>query len=466
MTRRSLLLMAAALTALLFSASAHADERLNVLLIIADDLRPEIGCYGAAYVKSPNIDRLAARGVRFDRAYCQYPVCNPSRISLLTGLRPDQTRVLGNNVFFRTTLPDVVTLPQHFRKNGYFTASLGKVFHRGGTMEELKPEMDDPASWDVSRYYQATPLGNTGAGRNLTGGKLAWCRWLAADGADEDQPDGQIARDAVRLLEERGGKPFFLAVGFHKPHDPFVAPKKYFDLYPLESCTPPTDPPDQSATLAPALGGGAMVEAFDKFTDAERREFIRAYRAGTSFTDAQVGRVLDALDRLKLTDRTVVIFLGDHGYHLGERGWWNKNTLFELSARVPLIIARPRATSSGKLCPRVVELLDLYPTLLDLCALPPAAHDLAGRSLRPLLDDPESAWEHPAFTLVRRGKITGRSIRTDRWRYTEWDDARAGVELYDHEHDAGEHHNLANDPAHAKTVAELTAQLRPPRAPQ
>jgi uncharacterized sulfatase len=460
--------MLVALSLLSCPSHVRAAERLNVVLIIADDLRPELGCYGAAHVRSPNIDRLAARGVRFDRAYCQYPVCNPSRVSFLTGMRPDETRVLGNNIFFRTTLPDVVTLPQHFRANGYFTASLGKVFHRGGTMEELKPEMDDPASWDLSRYYQATALGNTGEGRNLTGGKLGWCRWLAAEGGDEDQPDGQIARDAVRLLEERSQKqlagPFFLAVGFHKPHDPFVAPRKYFDLYPLESCTPPTDPPDQSPTLAPALGGGALADAFGKFTDAERREFIRAYRAGTSFTDAQVGRLLDALDRLKLTDRTVVIFLGDHGYHLGERGWWNKNTLFELSARVPLVIAPPGAKSAGKSSARVVEFLDLYPTLLDLCGLAPPPHALAGRSLRPLLDDPAAAWDHPAFTLVRRGKITGRSIRTARWRYTEWDDGRAGAELYDHDHDPGEHHNLIADPAHRSTVAELNAQLQPPSA--
>jgi uncharacterized sulfatase len=433
---------------------------------MADDLRPAMGCYGDAQAKTPNLDRLAARGVRFDRAYVQYPVCNPSRTSFMTGLRPDTTKVLGNNVQFRTTLPDVVTLPQHFRKSGYFTASLGKVFHRGGTMEELKPEMDDPASWDLSRYYQATPLGNTGEGRNLTGGTLAWCRWLAAEGGDEDQPDGQIARDAVRLLEERSQKqlagPFFLAVGFHKPHDPFVAPEKYFAMYPLESCTPPTDPPDQSPAPKQALGGGALADAFAKFTDAERREFIRAYRAGASFTDAQIGRVLDALDRLKLADRTVVIFIGDHGYHLGERGWWNKNTLFELSARVTLFIASPGTKSAGKSSPRVVEFVDLYPTLLDLCGLAPPPHALAGRSLRPLLDDPAAASDHPAVSLVRRGKITGRSIRTARWRYTEWDEGRAGAELYDHDADAGEHHNLAADPAHGATVAELKAQLRPP----
>jgi uncharacterized sulfatase len=434
------------------------------LLIIADDLRPELGCYGAEHVRTPNIDRFAGRGVRFERAYCQYPVCNPSRVSFLTGLRPDDTGVLGNNVNFRTKLPDVVTLPQHFRAHGYFTASLGKVFHRGGTMEDVNPEMDDPRSWDVMQYFQATDIGNTGDGRNLTGGKLKWCCWVAAEGNDEDQPDGQIAREAVRLLAVKRDKPFFLAVGFHKPHDPFVAPKKYFEMYPLESVKLPQAPAQRTPAPPLAFSGGAFQEAFDRFTEQDKREFTRAYRAGTSFADAQVGRVLDALEQHGLAERTVVLFLGDHGYHLGERDWWNKNTLFELSCRAPLIIVAPKSSSAGKSSPRPVEFVDLYPTLLELCGLPPPAHTLAGQSLRPLLNDPAAPSDKPALTQVQRGKIAGRTVRTQRWRYTEWDGGREGVELYDHDTDPHEARNLAADPAHADVIARLKPLLRAPKS--
>src|SRR5947209_6445802 len=205
----------------------------NVLFIIADDLNGSLGCYGHTVVKSPNIDKLAARGVRFTRAYCQYPVCNPSRTSFLTGLRPDTTKVLGNKIPFRQQLPDVTTMPQYFRSQGYVTISIGKVFHRGQYYEEVKKEMDDPKSWDHSIFMTGTALGRKGEGRNMSNGKYAWCRWLAAEGGDTDQPDGQHAVEAIKLLEKYRGKPFFMAVGFHKPHDPFIAPKKYFDLYPL-----------------------------------------------------------------------------------------------------------------------------------------------------------------------------------------------------------------------------------------
>jgi len=402
--------------------------------------------------------------VRFDRAYCQYPVCNPSRTSFLTGLRPDTTRVLDNNTQFRKVNPDVVTLPQLFRQNGYVTTSLGKIFHRGLTMEDLRAEMDDPPSWDTAHYFQATPLGLTGEGRNLTGGRVAWCRWLAAEGTDEDQPDGQVAREAVKFLEMKRDRPFFLAVGFHKPHDPFNAPKKYFDLYPLDSLNPPADPAGRSADLPLAIGGGAWAKEFERFTDRDRREFMRAYYAGISFSDAQVGKLLDALDRLKLAESTIVVLLGDHGFHLGERGWWNKNTLFELSARVPLIVSAAGKARPGSTTTRLVELLDLYPTVTDLCSVV-APEGLEGRSLVPLLDNPRQDWKQAAYTQVRRGRTDGRSVRTERWRYTEWDGGAQGAELYDHDSDPGEYQNLAADPAHAETVTELKASLAAPRSP-
>ncbi len=423
----------------------------NVLFIVVDDLNNSLGCYGHSVVKSPNIDRLAARGVRFDRSYCQFTVCNPSRTSFLTGLRPDSTGILNNATPFRSKLPDAVTLPQLFRKNGYFTARVGKVFHSA-------KNMDDPQAWEVTSDPKGTPLGKQGQGRNLTGGRVRWCRWLAAEGNDEDQPDGQIAAEAIGLLEQHRDNPFFLAVGFHKPHDPFIAPKRYFDLYPLESLKPPQDPPDRSAELGQAIGSGWKAD-FDRFTDRERREFMRAYYAGISFMDAQVGKIIAALDRLELWHNTTVVFFGDHGYHLGERGWWNKNTVFELSARAPLIMVTPEIKTVGRGCSGIVEFVDIYPTLADLCGLSAPAN-LEGTSFKPLLDDPELPWKKAAFTQVQRGRIAGRSVRTERWRYTEWDQGKQGAELYDHNTDPGEYYNLAGDPQHTETVAELRKLLR------
>ncbi len=428
----------------------------NVLFIIADDLRSNIGVYGDRSVHTPNLDRLAKRSVRFDRAYVQYPVCNPSRVSFLTGLRPEAARVLDNTTFFRRNLPDIVTLPQLFKQHGYFTASLGKMFHRGGTMEEVNTDWADPASWSHVRFYQSTPRGKQGEGRNLTGGALKWCQWLSAEGTDEDQPDGQVAAEAVRLLHEKRNEPFFLGVGFHKPHDPFVAPKKYFDLYPLDKITLHRDPAERSPEEPLALPNG--YPQFKDFTDQERKEFKRAYLAGASFMDAQVGKVLDALEQNKLWDNTIIVFIGDHGYHLGERGWWNKNTLFELSARAPLIIYAPKAKGNGKTSTALVEFVDLYPTLAELTGLS-TPHKLAGTSLKPLLNNPAGKSKVAAFTVVSRGKSLGRSVRTERWRYTEWDNGQRGVELYDHQNDAGEYQNLARNPKFTATVTELKKRL-------
>jgi iduronate 2-sulfatase len=458
-------LMSASLPAARNLHSDGGDPRHpNVLFIAVDDLRNDLGCYGHPLVKTPNIDRLAKRGMRFDRAYCQYPVCNPSRTSLLTGLRPDATGVLSNSTNFRAKLPEVVTLPQLFRQHAYYTASLGKIFHRGLTMEDLRAEMDDKKSWDEARYFQTTGQGHLGEGRNLTGGRLAWCHWLAAEGGDEDQPDGQIAREAIRLLEQQRDRRFFLALGFHKPHDPFIAPKRYFDLYPLDALKLPRDPAGRMPDVPNAIPAGPLEE-FARFTDRERREFMRAYYAGVSFTDAQIGKVLDALDRLKLADNTIIVFFGDHGYHLGERGWWNKNTIFELSARAPLIVATPKMTAKGKSSSRLVEFLDIYPTLAELCDLPAPAH-LQGRSFSPLLDDPGRPWKKAAFTQVQRGPVAGYSVRTERWRYSEWDEGKQGAELYDHRRDPGEYKNLAQDPKYAGTVTELRKLLQTRHTPQ
>lgn len=443
-------------------ALSQSAQKPNVLFIIADDLRNELGSYGSRIAKTPNLDRLAKRGMRFDAAYCQYPVCNPSRTSLLTGLRPDTTRIVDNNTNFRTTMPDVVTLPQLFRQNGYRSTSFGKIFHRGLTMEDLRTDMDDKASWDEVRYFQTTPLGFKGEGRNLTDGKLAWCNWRAAEGGDEDQPDGQIAREAINVLEQRAKdkQPFFLAVGLHKPHDPFIAPKKYFDLYPMDKIAAPKFSTDEWKTIPEAALW--IKDPHFGVNAQQQREAIQAYYASISFVDANVGRLLDALDRLKLTENTIVVFWSDHGYLLGQHGQWMKQSLFEGSARNPLIVAGP-GVAKGKASPRTVEFVDLYPTLADLCGLNNAPKNLAGRSLRPLLSNPRAVWNKPAITQVQRGgannRFMGYSLRTERWRYTEWDGGRKGTELYDETNDPREMTNLADDPKHAKTVAELRRLL-------
>jgi uncharacterized sulfatase len=435
-------------------APAPAATKPNVLLVVVDDLACVLGCYGHPLAKSPATDALAKRALHFERAYCQYPVCNPSRTSMLTGLRPDSTGVLDNQTHLRKTLPKAVTLPQLFRAGGYTTVSLGKIFHRGLTMEDTRPEMDDAASWDVRRYFHSTPTGLKGEGRNMTGGKHAWCRWVAAEGGDEDQPDGQIAAEAVQIIEKKADKPWFLAVGFHKPHDPFIAPKKYFDLYPLDRL-PVHRPPEGRATPpAPAVGRGWDFS----LTDRERREFLRCYLACVSFMDAQLGKVLAALTRSKRWGDTVVVFVGDHGYHLGEHGWWNKNTLFELSARVPMMVWAPGMKAAGKTTIALVEMVDIYPTLADFCGVAAPA-GLEGKSFRPLLDEPDRKWKQAAFTQVQRGKFAGRSVRTDRWRYTEWDGGARGVELYEPAKDPAGYFNLAEKPEYAETVKELKKLL-------
>ena len=448
------------LTTLLAAATLPAAQKLNVLLIISDDLRDTVGCYGNSAVKTPNLDRLAARSVRFERAYAQYPVCNPSRTSFLTGLRAEQTGVVNNNTPFRTRLPDIVTLPQFLRQQGWYAAGYGKVFHlRGGDPEQQALSQDLPKSWNEAAAFQATPAGRVTEGRNLTGGKLEWCRWGMTSGSDDDQPDGQTAAHAIGTMEKLAaqGKAWMVAAGFHRPHDPFISPQKYFDLYPSGSLKLYHDPTNITALPPLSMQGGAFAKAFNAFTDTERMEFLRAYYAGVSFMDAQVGRLLDTLDRLKLWDSTLIIFSGDNGYHHNERNWWNKNTLFERSCRVPLIIAAPGA-ARGQVCRSPVELVDLYPTVADYCSLQPP-HPLAGQSLRPLLADPSHKGRDTAFTLVVRGSGQyGQAVRTERWRYIRWSDG--ANELYDGTNDPEETHDVANDPRHAALIQELQDRLK------
>jgi uncharacterized sulfatase len=479
------------LLVLIASARLAAADRLNVLHIVSDDLCARLGSYGDPVVKSPNIDRLAARGVRFDRAYCQFPLCNPSRASFMTGLRPDTTKVFENATQFRQNVPDAVSLPQSFQKAGYSVARIGKLYHYGVPAQIGTDGLDDPASWEKVVNPKGRDVDDIGMIDLLTlnadkkavvtkakelkdtGGTLSW---LAAEGADADQTDGKGAAAAIALLEERAKetKPFYLAVGFYRPHTPYVAPKAWFGMYPPETLKLPTIPANLTGLFpAPALGTHRPAEL--AMNDDLKRAAIQAYHASTSFMDAQVGHVLDALDRLKLTDKTIVIFHSDHGYHLGEKNLWQKMSIFEESARVPLIIAVPGSKNAGKICFKPVELVDLHKTLTDLCGISADAKT-QGYSLRPLVENPSAEWAHPAFSQVTRNtaynltasapenkdkrSIMGRSVRTERWRYTEWDEGRSGVELYDHEADPGEYQNLAQAPQHAKDVAAMQALLR------
>ncbi len=443
---------------LAFSGVATGAEKPNVLLIIADDLRDFGGVFTRQLVKTPNLDRLAARGVRFERAYAQYPVCNPSRTSLLTGLRCEETGVVGNQVFFREKMPDVVTLPQLLRQGGYTTHSFGKIFHTANTGERQREAwLDVGKSWDKAEAIAPTAATREGDVRNLTGGKLAWCEVGIVDGSEDEQPDAKTATAAIRSMEELGasGKPWMIAAGFHRPHDPFHSPRKYFDLYPREALPLFADPAD-ATLLAPLAIASPWIANFAAFSDDDRRSFLQAYLAGVSFTDAQAGRLLDALDRLKLSDNTLVIFLGDHGYHLGERGWWNKSTLFDRSCRAPLIIAGP-GVKAGQICRSPVEFVDLYPTVADFCGLR-APHALAGKSLRPVLEDATREHKDAAFTLVTRGaEKFGQSVRTARWRFTRWSDG--ATELYDHDTDPEEMHDVSTKPAHAAVIAQMKQRL-------
>ena len=447
--------------------AADGPAKKNVLFIAVDDLNCRIACYGDPIAKTPNIDRLAKRGVMFRRAYCQYPLCNPSRASLMTGLRPDTTRVWDLEVDFRSTVPDVVTLPQLFRQNGYFVGRVGKLYHYGVPRQIGTDGKDDAQSWD----YKFNPIGRDkteqssihlltkGGYKKTIGFGMAW---LDMDGPDEDQTDAKGVTETIRLLEEHRDRPFFIGMGFFRPHTPWIAPKKYYDLYPLESIKLPA----RDAASEKALPDIARNIRPDDYGLSEKdlKDCVRGYYAAVSFVDAQVGRLLDALDRLGLANRTLIVFWSDHGFLLGEHGQWQKQLLFDPSPRTPLIVYDPAAKGNGTPCDRPVELLDVYPTVADWAGLAKPKR-LEGFSLRPLLDAPASArWDHPAYAQVTRMKngqrIMGYSVHTERYRYTEWEGGKAGTELYDHKADPDEFHNLASDPRHQSTAGEMKELLR------
>ena len=446
----------------------EAGARPNVLLICADDLAPVLDDPG---VVTPHLDRLRRRAVTFKNAYCQYPLCNPSRSSMLSGLRPDATGIYGNATPIRQAVPDVVTLPQLFRENGYFTARVGKVYHYGNPGDIGTSSLDDPESWDRVVNPAGRDKAEEGLIVNYTphrglGSSLSV---LEAEGTDLEHTDGLVALGTVALMTETlaadPDKPWFLAAGFYRPHCPYVAPAAHFGPYPKGEITVPPFA-GQPAGVPDAARSFVRPYPWFGVNQTQADDSKRAYYASVTFLDANVGRLLDALDAAGQTANTVVVFWSDHGYHLGEKGLWKKQSLYEQSAKAPLAIAVPGLTDAGGECERIVEFVDLYPTLAALAGLE-APERLDGVSLVPLLEAPSAAHDRPAFTQVKRGGKKARAagprggmgytVRTARWRFTRW--AGGATELYDHAADPGEDRNLAADPDHAATVEELGGLL-------
>ncbi len=462
--------------------SSAEEPKLNVLFIAVDDLRPELGCYGHPAVKSPNIDRLAAAGTVFNRAYCQQAVCNPSRASLMTGLRPETLGVTDLPTHFRDKKPDCVTVAQYFKSHGYFTQGVGKIYHTG------HGNRDDKFSWSVQEKFKKAPRYGPEAqsllnqlwkevrakGLDLKDRKNQprGLPWEAPDVADGSLADGSVANKAIELINKHKDGRFFLAVGFVNPHLPFVAPKKYWDLYQPEDVrlatnpNPPKNSPPYAKTNWGELRRYYGMPAKGPLSKDQARQAVHGYWAAVSYVDSLVGKLLDELDRLELRDNTVVILWGDHGWQLGEHGFWCKHTNYEVAARSPLIISAPNQKIKGSNTDALVEFVDIYPSLAEVCGLP-QPKGLEGISFQPLLDDPARPWKKAAFHLYPRsipkvGQGMGRAMRTDRYHFVEWSVTGKEFreyELYDHHKDPNENVNLAKRPRNSDLVKQLTDQL-------
>lgn len=461
-------------------SQAAAAKKPNVLFMVSDDLNTYLGCYGDPRVKTPNLDKLAARGVRFEKAYCTFPLCGPSRNSFLTGLYPNSSGIVANSQIFRQTIPKQVSLSQAFRQQGYFAARVGKLYHYNVPNSIGTDGHDDPGSWEmeinpagVDRLEEMPKI--TTLVSNQFGGVLSW---YASPKSEEHHTDSKIAAEAEWVLErcaKQKDRPFFLAVGFFRPHTPYVSPKTpYFDMYPENKMPVVQGVEEDQADVPPAALNSRRKEQ-DAMTDDQRRQALQAYYASISFMDAQVGKVVNALDRLGLAENTVIVFTSDHGYLMGEHGLWQKLSLFEGSVQVPLLMVAPGVSKKGAVVKTPVSMVDIYPTITELAGVK-APVNIQGQSLVPLLKDANAKSRGWALTQVMRGNVArpgviaptngvnrgffGYSLRTPRWRYTEWDEGNKGKELYDHDKDPKELTNLANLPAHAATVAELSKQLQ------
>jgi iduronate 2-sulfatase len=446
----------------------------NVLLICVDDLKPLLGCYGDNVVQSPNIDRLAKRGLRFTAAYCNQAVCAPSRNALLTGLRPQSLGIYDLNTFFRNAQPAAVTLPQHFMANGYRTEGLGKIFHVG------HGNHDDAASWRIPHWSPKTRLYQLPENRprkRKSGAKGN--AFEQAEAADSAYADGQIADEAVRRLHqaaEKPDEPFLLAVGFNKPHLPFCAPRKYWDLYEPDSFElpklrrPPGDAPKFAPTNWAELRGYRGIPKRGELPEELTRTLIHGYHASISYMDAQLGRVLDALDATGLDDKTIIVIWGDHGWHLGDHGMWCKHSNYEQATRIPLIIVAPGFTTGDSSTAALVESVDIYPTLCSLAGLS-IPEKLDGVDFSTLLNATDTQIKDAVFHVYPRGKRLGRAVRTSRYRLVEWkafasDQDNIVYELYDYETDPAETKNLANErPEIVKQLAEILAGQPQPISP-
>jgi len=461
----------------LFPAVISNERKMNVLFIAVDDLRPQLGCYGASMIKSPNIDSLAESGTQFNRAYCQQAICSPSRTSLMTGRRPDTTMVYDLATHFRDTIPDVVTLPQQFIAHGYYARSMGKVYHRG---------FDDRLSWSVyPSFWPSRPYPNAYITENVNllkqlkteGIEVTGIPWEAPDIPDSLPPDGKTTNLAIETLNNFAqpswqDKPFFLAVGFSKPHLPFIAPKKYWDLYDrnklelADNPFAPQDAPQEALNSWGELRGYYGMPKQGPVSDEQALSLIHGYYACVSYIDTLIGRVISELERLGLRENTIIILWGDHGWQLGEHGLWCKHTNFETSVLSPLIISVPGQQSAGTKTDALVEFVDIYPSLCELCGIP-LPDGLEGSSFRPLIENPNREWKKAAFSQYPR-RINGQkggmgySIRTDHYRYTEWTlpgTSYLSRELYDHYVDPKENVNIAYRPENAMLVTQLSNQL-------
>ena len=469
-------------------------KKKNILFISVDDLNTDLNCYGAEYIHSPNIDKLASEGLLFNRSYCQMSVCSPSRTSLLTGTRPENNGVMDLKTHFRDTLgDDITTLPQHFKNHGYYTRSFSKIFH---------PTLDDPKSWSEESWWSQYPdkfnyrvpeIDNVLNAEfkqfiadnaeeledlpkeeqfNRFRRKFRGPSWGAPEVEDNQLADGECAEEVIKALRSVGDKPFFFAAGLRKPHLPWVAPKKYYDLYPLDEIELADNnyfPED-----APAVAGfnwGELRKYRDipqegPVSDKQAAELTRAYYACVSFIDAQVGKMMAELEAQGLRENTIVILWGDHGFHLLDHGIWCKHTNFEVAARAPMIISAPGMTEVGKTSEALTEFVDIFPTLCELANLPIPKH-VEGTSYKPLLNNADLSWKKAAFTVYPRkvanvGVVMGTSMRTDRYRYAEWRNDGAGfleLELYDHKNDPDENVNIANIPENSVIVNKLSNQL-------
>jgi len=457
----------------LISSTAYAAQK-NVLFIAVDDLKPTIGAYGDAVAKTPNIDRLASRGLLFESAYTNQTLCSPSRNALLTGIGPATLGIYNLDVNFRESAPDAITLPQQFIRHGYRAEAIGKLFHVG------QGNHDDARSWSVPLVRPAAPTyalaenqlpaGQRNANPNQ---RLRGAPYESADVADDFYADGKIAAETIARLEAAKGRPetpFFIGAGFLRPHLPFVAPKKYWDLYDPAKLkrasfrTAPEGSPAVAYRKNGELASYKSDENPDKLSDEEQTKLLHGYYAAVSYTDAQIGKLLDALDRLGLTENTIIVLWGDHGWHLGDHGLWAKMTNFEQATRIPFIISAPGVTKSGSRTKALVQSLDVYPTLLELAAVPApdSKPKLEGTSLVPVLKDPAATVHDHVLQVAPRQGVLGRSVRTATHRLVEWKKPGASAdtaeyELYNYTVDPEEKKNLLGE--QPETVAKLKEKL-------